>query len=144
MQFFGGTANSKLFQNVREKAHLAYVASSNYLRFKNIILINCGIEVDNYDKALGLIKKQIEDMKEGNFEEEDIINAKQVISAMIKSIEDEQDTGITYKFGQEISNTNIQIEEYLDKIERVNRDGIINVAKSVNINTIYFLNGKEE
>ena len=144
MQSFGGTANSKLFQNVREKAHLAYVASSNYLRFKNIILINCGIEVDNYDKALGLIKKQIEDMKEGNFEEEDIINAKQVISAMIKSIEDEQDTGITYKFGQEISNTNIQIEEYLDKIERVNRDGIINVAKSVNINTIYFLNGKEE
>ena len=144
MQSFGGTANSKLFQNVREKAHLAYVASSNYLRFKNIILINCGIEVDNYDKALGLIKKQIEDLKEGNFEEEDIINAKQVISAMVKSIEDEQDTGIIYKFGQEISNTNIQIEEYLDKIERVNRDGIINVAKSVNINTIYFLNGKEE
>ena len=31
----GGSANSKMFQNVREKAHLAYVASSSYLRYKN-------------------------------------------------------------------------------------------------------------
>ena len=41
----GGTANSKMFQNVREKAHLAYVASSSYLRHKNIIFVNCGIEI---------------------------------------------------------------------------------------------------
>ena len=37
----GGSANSKLFQNVREKAHLAYVASSTYYRFKSIIFIVC-------------------------------------------------------------------------------------------------------
>ena len=36
----GGSANSKLFQNVREKASLAYTASSNYYRFKNNIFIN--------------------------------------------------------------------------------------------------------
>ena len=40
----GGDANSKMFQNVREKAHLAYVASSSYLRYKNNIFVNCGIE----------------------------------------------------------------------------------------------------
>lgn len=68
----GGSANSKMFQNVREKAHLAYVASSSYLRYKNNIFINCGIEIANYEKALELIKKQIEDMKNGNFTEEDI------------------------------------------------------------------------
>ena len=33
----GGSANSKLFQNVREKASLAYTASSSYYRFKNNI-----------------------------------------------------------------------------------------------------------
>ena len=37
---FGGSANSKLFQNVREKASLAYTASSSYYRFKNNIFIN--------------------------------------------------------------------------------------------------------
>ena len=69
----GGTANSKMFQNVREKAHLAYVASSSYLRHKNIIFVNCGIEISNYQKALDLIKQQIEDMKQGDFTEEDIV-----------------------------------------------------------------------
>src|SRR5699024_10092770 len=43
----GGTANSKMFQNVREKAHLAYVASSSYSRQKSNIFINCGIEIAN-------------------------------------------------------------------------------------------------
>ncbi len=42
---FGGSANSKLFQNVREKASLAYTASSSYYRLKNNIFINCGIEI---------------------------------------------------------------------------------------------------
>ena len=37
---FGGSANSKLFQNVREKASLAYTASSSYYRFKNNITTN--------------------------------------------------------------------------------------------------------
>ena len=35
----GGSANSKLFQNVREKAHMAYVASSSYVRYKNNIFV---------------------------------------------------------------------------------------------------------
>ena len=72
----GGTATSKMFQNVREKNSLAYTAASNYLRHKNSIFIRCGIEISNYDKALKLIKEQIEDMKNGNFDDEDIKNAK--------------------------------------------------------------------
>ena len=135
----GGSANSKMFQNVREKAHLAYVASSNYLRYKNNIFVNCGIEIGNYDKALSLIKQQIEDMKNGNFTEEDIANAKKGIIATIDTIDDEQDTGITYYFGQELSESNISIEDYKKRIEKVNKENIVNIAKNVYINTIYFL-----
>ncbi len=135
----GGSANSKMFQNVREKAHLAYVASSSYLRFKNNIFINCGIEIGNYEKALELIKQQIEDMKNGNFTEEDIQNAKKGIIATIKTIDDEQDTGITYYFGQELSQSNVTIEEYENRIQKVSKDNIMNIAKNVAINTIYFL-----
>ncbi len=35
----GGTASSKLFQNVREKASLAYSAGSNFMRAKNTIFL---------------------------------------------------------------------------------------------------------
>lgn len=135
----GGSANSKMFQNVREKAHLAYVASSNYLRYKNNIFVNCGIEIGNYEKALELIKQQIEDMKKGEFTEEDIENAKKGIIATIKTIEDEQDTGIMYYFGQELSESDISIEEYMDRIEKVTKENIVHIAENVAIDTIYFL-----
>ena len=135
----GGRANSKLFQNVREKASLAYTASSSYFRFKNNIFINCGIEIDNYEKALNIIKEQIEDMKKGNFTEEDIENAKKGIIDAIKTIDDEQDTEITYFFGQELSNTKLDIQNYEKKVRDVNKQNVIDIANKVSINTIYFL-----
>ena len=135
----GGSANSKLFQNVREKASLAYTASSSYYRFKNNIFINCGIDIPNYQKALEIIKKQIEDMKNGDFTDEEIENAKNGIIASIKTIDDEQDTEITYYFGQELSGTKTSLEEYIENIQKVNKADILEVAKQISINTIYFL-----
>lgn len=135
----GGTPNSKMFQNVREKAHLAYAASSSYIRQKNNIFINCGIEISNYEKALEIVKKQIEDMKKGDFTEEDIENAKKGIISTIDLIDDEQDTGITYYFGQELSNNKISPEEYKEIVQKVQKDDIVKIANSVSINTIYFL-----
>ena len=135
----GGSANSKLFQNVREKASLAYTASSSYYRFKNNIFINCGIEIENYDKALEIIKQQIEDMKKGDFTEEEVENAKQGIIAAIKSIDDEQDTEIMYFFGQELSNKKLNIDKYMDRISEVCKQNVVDIANKVSVNTVYFL-----
>ena len=135
----GGSANSKLFQNVREKANLAYVASSSYVRFKNNIFIKCGIEIENYQKAIDIIKEQLNDMENGDFSEEDIQNCKKGIIASIKTIDDEQDTQITFYFGQELSNMPISIDEYIKYVEDVKKEDIVNIAKNTSINTIYFL-----
>ena len=135
----GGTANSKMFQNVREKAHLAYVASSSYSRQKSNIFINCGIEIANYEKALEIVKKQIEDMKNGEFTEEDIQNAKKGIISTIDLIDDEQDTAVTYYFGQELSEHKIGADEYKEKIQKIQKEDIVRIANAVSINTIYFL-----
>lgn len=139
----GGTANSKMFQEVREKASLAYTAGSNYSKYKSNIFIKCGIEIKNYQKALKIIKKQLKDMEDGNFSEEDIANAKKGIISTIKSIDDEQDTEITYFFGQELSGEKISIDEYIKKIENVTKENITKIAKSLKINTIYFLKNIE-
>ena len=135
----GGSATSKLFQEVREKASLAYSASSNFVRYKGNIMISCGIEIKNYDKALEIIRKQLEDMKAGQFTDEELENGKKGIISAIKGIEDEQDTEITYYFGQELSGYEMSIEQYINEISQVSREDVINVANSVNINTIYFL-----
>lgn len=135
----GGTPTSKMFQNVREKAHLAYVAGSNYVRHKNNVFIRCGIEIEDYQKAVELIKIQIEDMRKGVFSDDDIKNAKASITAMIKSIPEEQDSEMMYYFGQEISEQKMKYDEYENRVNNVQRQDIIDIANSIKINTIYFL-----
>lgn len=135
----GGTANSKLFQNVREKASLAYTISSSYMKLKSNIFIRAGIEIDNYEKALNIIKQQMEEMKQSDFSDEEIENAKRAIITNIKNIKEEQDIEISYYYGQELSDIKTSIEEYIQNIENVTRQDILDVANSVSINTIYFL-----
>ena len=135
----GGSANSKMFQNVREKASLAYTAGSTYLRQKDNIFIKCGIDIPNYDKAVNIIKEQLEQMRSGDFNEEDIQNAKTLVDASVGSIPESQDSEITYYFSQELSDEFVSTEEYIEKINKVNKDEIIDIANKIQINTIYFL-----
>lgn len=135
----GGGANSKLFQNVREKNSLAYTAGSTFRRQKNTIFIRCGIEIENYQKALDTIKEQIEDMKNGNFTEENMENAKKLIVSSIKGISSEQDTEITYYYGQELSDSFSTLDEYIEKINNVNKQNVEELAKEIWVNTVYFL-----
>lgn len=135
----GDSANSKMFQNVREKAHLAYSARSTYVRPKNDIFIRCGIEIDNYEKALNIIKEQLEDMKNGNFSRDDINNAKKYIISAVNSVDEEQDTEITYYLGQELAASECTLENYKENVEKVTKEQIQDLASRTQINTIYFL-----
>ena len=135
----GGGSNSKLFQNVREKEGLAYTAGSSYIRTKGIIFIRAGIEIDKYDKAVEVIKEQLQQMKNGDFSDEDIDNSRKLLLAGIKNIPEEQDTEITYYLGQELAGTDISIDEYENKVKEVSKQDIIDLANKISINTIYFL-----
>lgn len=135
----GESATSKLFQNVREKASLAYTTRSNYVYQKNNIFIRCGIEIPNYEKAVEIIKEQLEDMKNGNFTDEDLVNAKKYMISGLETLQDEQDSEITYYLGQELSGTLVTFQEYMDKINSVTKEQVQNIANQIKINTIYFL-----
>lgn len=135
----GSSANSLLFQNVREKESLAYSIKSLYVKQKANIFIRAGIEIPNFEKAVDLIKQQLEIMKKGEFSDQDLASAKEYVKAGVIAIETEQDTGIVYYIGQEISKTNITIEEYIKNVEEITRDDIIEIANNIEINTIYFL-----
>lgn len=138
----GDGANSMLFQNVREKASLAYSARSKYVKQKGNIFIRCGIEIENYQKALDIIKEQLENIENGKFTDEDINNAKCYLISGIKMIEEEQDSEIVYYIGNEIAKTYMSLEECMKKIDEVSKEDIIEFAKNVKYNTIYFLKGE--
>lgn len=135
----GGTPTSKLFQNVREKNSLAYTASSSFIRQKANVFIKCGIDIENYEKALKIIKEQLEDMKKGEFTDKNIEEAKTNIISTINFIPEEQDTELMYYFSQELSGYEMSYEEYIQKINFVSKPNIIDLANRIQINTIYFL-----
>jgi len=135
----GGIPTSKMFQNVREKNSLAYTASSSFIRQKANVLIKCGIDIENYEKALKLIKEQLEDMKKGEFTGQNIEEAKINIISTINFIPEEQDTELIYYFSQELSGYEMEYEEYISNINAVTREDIVQLANRIQVNTIYFL-----
>ena len=63
----GGGIHSKLFRNVREKASLAYYAYSMLEKFKGLMVISCGIDISNKQKALEIIEEQLADMARATY-----------------------------------------------------------------------------
>ena len=70
-------------------------------------------------------QQMLEDMKAGNFTDDDLENGKKGLISAIKGIEDEQDTEISYYFGQELSGNEVSSEQYIHEIEEVSREDII-------------------
>ena len=139
MLYYGGYVNSKMFQNVREKESLAYTVRSMYIKHKAILLITAGIEIEKHEKALELINVQVEDMKNGNFTEDDIKNAKIFLTNLYKSYMDDASTIVDLSMGQYLLNMKFDINEMLEKINKVNKEEIIEVANKIKLKVNYFL-----
>ena len=80
---FGGFSHSKLFINVREKASLAYYVSSRLESHKGLMMVMSGIDLKNYDQAVGIIRDQLEAMKKGDFSDQELVQTKAVIRNQI-------------------------------------------------------------
>ena len=78
-------------------------------------------------------------MENGKFTEEDLQNAKKYMISGLQSVQDEQDSEITYYIGQELSEKLTTFDEYIENVNKVNIEDVKNVANKININTIYFL-----
>ena len=87
---FGGSSNSKLFLNVREKLALCYYASSNYHRQKRIITVSSGIEFANYQRAFDEIMAQLEAVRRGELEDWELDGARSTLLNAYASMGDSQ------------------------------------------------------
>ncbi|TZE81941.1 EF-P 5-aminopentanol modification-associated protein YfmF [Calorimonas adulescens] len=138
----GGGPQSKLFNNVREKASLAYYASSRLERFKGILEIYCGIELEDYEKALEIIDKQVEELKAGNITDYEFEASKSELIHTFKSIFDSPNRRAGLYLGELLAGTNYGPEDYIRKISSLTREDVVEVGQKVNKNTVYFLKNK--
>ena len=139
----GGSADSKLFKEVREKNSLCYSISSTHSGIANLEFISAGIDKENYDKAVELIKAEIKNMENGNFTEEDINQAKITFLASLKEIEDTANGIINIYEAHEYLDYDL-LEERAKEIEKVTKEDIINVSKKMYLDTIYLLEGDKK
>jgi predicted Zn-dependent peptidase len=137
----GGGPNSKLFKNVREAESLAYYVSSTILKYKSIMIVDGGIEFENYHRTVDIINKQLEELKSGNFSDNDMEISKKAIKTSTESIKDSPFLISEFFLSQIIAKDNRSLDEMMKDFETVTREEIIEAAKKIVIDTIYFLNG---
>ena len=140
----GGGIHSKLFQNVREKASLAYYAYSRLDRFKGLMVISSGIDVKNKDKAEKIIMEQLEEIKKGNISDYEYESTMKTIETGIKSLMDSQIQIVDYYLSQAVSETGDSFSAIADKVKRVTKQDVVDVAKKIQLDTVYFLTGNME
>lgn len=142
-QILGGDANSKLFQNVREKNGLAYTVRSTYSRYNNFIMIRTGIQLENFDKCLKVIEEQLADLQNGKITEKEITDAKECIFAALREIDESQLATINFEFSKLTLADGDSVEDKEKKIRAVTIDDVIRVAKGVSVNLIYYLTNEK-
>lgn len=138
----GSFPHSKLFQNVREKASLAYYAYSRLEKHKGLMLVSSGIEVDNYEKALAIIGRQIADMAGGDFSQEDFDNTKNGLRNQFLVEEDSPGMMINRALDDMLAGRQETTGELLTRLSKVAPEDVVRVAEGVSLDTVYFMTNK--
>ena len=132
-----------LFISLKDTFFVELITTHFIQRYKERYLEPNKVNLQGMNPALYYLRSNMEYRQTyfipNNWTEEDMENAKKLIISSVKGISSEQDTEITYYYGQELSDTFTTIEDYEDKINNVTKENIVAVAKDIWVNTVYFL-----
>ncbi len=140
---FGGTTLSKLFMNVREKLSLCYYASATLERMKGLVLVSSGIEFDKYQTAKDEILAQLEAVRRGELEDWELEGSRRTLISACMTTLDEQSRQEEFWLGQAAAGLEESPEEFAARLEAVTREQVAAAAQKWELDTVYFLKGKE-
>jgi predicted Zn-dependent peptidase len=140
----GGGTDSKFFKNIREKESLCYYGYSYVDKFKGLLGMSFGIDFDKFDKTKELALMHLEEMKNGEFTEENIENARKKVVNSLRATGDFPNSFMNFFYNQILSRGNFDFEAMLKRIYMVNKETIVRAFENVTLDTVYFLKGKEE
>ena len=143
-KIYGGTTTSKLFMNVREKMSLCYYCAASYNDVKGLMLVDCGVENENIEKARAEILHQLDEIKNGNITDEELEHARMAVQNSYNSIGDSAQ-GVAGWYIDHIIKDNIETPaKALEKYLAVSKERIIEAAKSMVLDTVYVLTSLED
>lgn len=139
-ELLGGSSNSMLFEEVREKKSYAYYVRSVVNPYDNILMMYSGVENGNEENATKVIKKVLVDAQKGRIPIDKLTNSKETIIANLKSTCDYPNSIISHYFSKVLLNS-VSIEEKIAKIDAVTLEDVIAVAKKVSLYSSFTLKG---
>lgn len=139
----GQYSTSFLFQEVREKNSLCYSIFSNLISYDGVLGITTGVEMENLDKAIALIKEQVEKVKSGNFTDEHLNVSKTMIINSLKASKDAMNSLIALKYQNVLCGRNRTIETIIEEIENVTKEDVVAAIANCECKGIFVLTGKD-
>lgn len=137
-ELLGGSSNSILFDTVREKNGYCYYINSSVKAYDNIMVINSGVENENIERCIKLIRKCLKDIREGKFDDKRLISSKKTIISGIKASFDNPISIINSYFSKVLVGTEDE-EKRINSFNNITKEDIIKVSKKVNFHTIQIL-----
>lgn len=140
-ELLGGSSNSLLFDTVREKNSYAYYINASAKAYDNILMIYSGIEPGNSDNVLKLIKKTLQNISKGKFDDKQLESAKETIISSIKASMDSP-AGIINTYYAKILIDSLLFKERMENISKITKEDIMELSKKINLNTLFLLEGE--
>jgi predicted Zn-dependent peptidase len=135
----GGFPHSKLFRYVREKAGLAYYASSMLEKSKGLMFIRAGINHDKFNDALNIIKEQVLAIQNGDITDSEIQDTRVGILNRLKAIEDSASSFIDYNLELSINKRSDSLSQLKEQFMVVQKEDIVRAIQKLKLDTVYFL-----
>lgn len=140
---FGGTPNSRLFVYVREKLSLCYYCAARFDRLTGLMFVDSGVEKANKQKAQDEILRQLDILREGKFEDDEIAAARLIMQNSLKAAGDSLGAIEEWYLTQVMGGNSYSPLDESKLLDEVTREDIIAAARKVTLDTVYFLTGKE-
>lgn len=132
--------NSVLFVNVREKNSLCYHIGSTINRFTKTIIIDSGINKENFDETLRLIKESLESMKDESVVDSLINNAKKTLNIAFNDFYENPFKIVNYYYLREFTNIP-SIEDRKKYIDNMTSKNVSDLAKKIEMKEVFLLEG---
>jgi hypothetical protein len=110
---------------------------------KGIILVSSGIEFEKYEQARSEILAQLEACRRGEITAGELLGARRIVVNGLRTTLDSQGRMADYWLGQAVAGLKEGPESLAEKVERVTAEQLALVAQKLELDTIYFLKGKE-
>lgn len=141
---FGQYPSSYLFQEVREKNSLCYSISSNLITFDGALGVTTGVEKEQIQHAIDLIKTQFQRICEGDFDDQLIEISKTMIMNSLLATKDSMGSLLALSYQNAVLSRNQQVEDIIKQIQKVSREEIIAVMKKCELKMTFVLTKEEE